>query len=151
MDRRKKGSFLFLGFPCSWHIYLWNLLSDHTLKYAPERFLMYAMIVDNYPTTRTIPIYREKPKLGNYPTRACPYVKRYTMVGYGSFLFSGILCMGSTTLRCYNNITSCNLIYNNITWRYHYSWDCSRYYFKIMELRVVPWIILDLLNIQVIQ
>ena len=41
-------------------------------------------------------MYRENPKIGNYPTHACPYVKQYTLAGYGSFLFSGFPCNRST-------------------------------------------------------
>ena len=36
--------------------------------------------------------YRERPNIGNDHTYACPYVKQYTLGGYGSFLFSDILC-----------------------------------------------------------
>jgi hypothetical protein len=25
--------------------------------------------------------YRENPKIGNYPSQTCPYVKQYTLVG----------------------------------------------------------------------
>ncbi len=63
--------------------------------------------------------YREKPKIGNYSTRVCPSVKRYTLVMQGSFLFSGILCISRVvevvqkSVRFQKNRTlfSCNAIH----------------------------------------
>jgi hypothetical protein len=34
----------------------------------------------NYSRVRVVG-YRENPKIGNYPSSACPYVKQYTLVG----------------------------------------------------------------------
>ncbi len=33
--------------------------------------------------------YRENPKIGNYPSSACPYVKQYTLAGVGQFPIFG--------------------------------------------------------------
>jgi hypothetical protein len=67
------------------------LLPSHTLKFALEHVLMYEISGDftnkyrespkigNYPSSACP--YRENPKIGNFHTLTCPYVKQYTLVG----------------------------------------------------------------------
>jgi hypothetical protein len=56
-----------------------------------EHILMYELSGD---FTNKYFNYRENPKIGNYPSSACPYVKQYTLVGWAVSYFRVFSVLG---------------------------------------------------------